>query len=69
MCLLKMPFREAHSCSGKAVYQAESKGVPLNQLTVEDLRTARLAQGARHTHRHMHAHTHVIYLPYPLCCL
>ncbi|XP_053334542.1 argininosuccinate lyase isoform X3 [Clarias gariepinus] len=35
-----MPFREAHSCSGKAVYQAESKGVPLNQLTVEDLRTA-----------------------------
>ncbi|KAG7321439.1 hypothetical protein KOW79_015854 [Hemibagrus wyckioides] len=35
-----MPFREAHGCSGKAVYQAESKGVPLNQLTVEDLHTA-----------------------------
>ncbi|TSL04286.1 Argininosuccinate lyase [Bagarius yarrelli] len=35
-----MPFREAHSCSGKAVYQAESKGVPLNQLTLEDLHTA-----------------------------
>ncbi|KAI5622385.1 argininosuccinate lyase isoform X1, partial [Silurus asotus] len=35
-----MPFREAHSCSGKAVFQAESKGVPLNQLTMEDLHTA-----------------------------
>ncbi|XP_062867408.1 argininosuccinate lyase isoform X2 [Trichomycterus rosablanca] len=35
-----MPFREAHSCSGKAVYLAESKGIQLNQLTVDDLRTA-----------------------------
>lgn len=35
-----VPFREAHSCSGKAVYQAESKNVPLNQLTVEDLHSA-----------------------------
>uniref|UniRef100_A0A4W4EGT5 Argininosuccinate lyase n=1 Tax=Electrophorus electricus TaxID=8005 RepID=A0A4W4EGT5_ELEEL len=34
-----MPFREAHSCSGKAVYHAESKGIPLSQLTVEDLHT------------------------------
>ncbi|MBN3308281.1 ARLY lyase, partial [Amia calva] len=34
-----MPFREAHGCSGKAVFLAESKSVPLNQLTVEDLRT------------------------------
>ncbi|KAA0720249.1 Argininosuccinate lyase [Triplophysa tibetana] len=35
-----MPFREAHSCAGKAVYIAESKKIPLNQLTVEDLHTA-----------------------------
>uniref|UniRef100_A0AAR2L672 Argininosuccinate lyase n=1 Tax=Pygocentrus nattereri TaxID=42514 RepID=A0AAR2L672_PYGNA len=35
-----VPFREAHSCSGKAVYQAESKNVPLNQLTVKDLHSA-----------------------------
>ncbi|KAL6470078.1 hypothetical protein MHYP_G00211970 [Metynnis hypsauchen] len=35
-----VPFREAHSCSGKAVYQAESKNIPLNQLTVEDLHSA-----------------------------
>ncbi|XP_030638117.1 argininosuccinate lyase [Chanos chanos] len=35
-----MPFREAHGCSGKAVYLAESKNIPLNQLTLEDLRIA-----------------------------
>lgn len=35
-----MPFREAHSCAGKAVYIAETKKVPLNLLTVEDLQTA-----------------------------
>lgn len=34
-----MPFREAHGMSGKAVFLAESKNVPLNQLTVDDLRT------------------------------
>nr|XP_006641123.1 PREDICTED: argininosuccinate lyase [Lepisosteus oculatus] len=34
-----MPFREAHSCSGKAVFLAESRNVPLNQLTAEDLQT------------------------------
>uniref|UniRef100_A0A4W6F2L7 Argininosuccinate lyase n=1 Tax=Lates calcarifer TaxID=8187 RepID=A0A4W6F2L7_LATCA len=34
---LKMPFREAHGVSGKAVFTAESKNVTLNQLTVEDL--------------------------------
>ncbi|CAL8265674.1 unnamed protein product [Merluccius merluccius] len=34
-----VPFREAHGLSGKAVFQAESKSVPLNQLTVEDLAT------------------------------
>ncbi|CAL8235199.1 unnamed protein product [Arctogadus glacialis] len=32
-----LPFREAHGLSGRAVFQAESKNVPLNQLTVEDL--------------------------------
>ncbi|XP_029030337.1 argininosuccinate lyase [Betta splendens] len=32
-----VPFREAHSISGKAVFAAESKSVSLNQLTVEDL--------------------------------
>ncbi|KAJ8402285.1 hypothetical protein AAFF_G00371500 [Aldrovandia affinis] len=35
-----VPFREAHGCSGKAVFLAESKNVSLNQLTLEDLRTA-----------------------------
>ncbi|XP_041657358.1 argininosuccinate lyase [Cheilinus undulatus] len=32
-----MPFREAHCISGKAVITAESKNIPLNQLTIEDL--------------------------------
>uniref|UniRef100_A0A671NEB2 Argininosuccinate lyase-like n=1 Tax=Sinocyclocheilus anshuiensis TaxID=1608454 RepID=A0A671NEB2_9TELE len=32
-----MPFREAHSCAGKAVYIAESKNIHLSKLTVEDL--------------------------------
>ncbi|KAM6986985.1 LOW QUALITY PROTEIN: argininosuccinate lyase [Aplochiton taeniatus] len=32
-----MPFREAHGLSGKAVFLAESKNIPLNQLTTEDL--------------------------------
>ncbi|XP_064208911.1 argininosuccinate lyase [Anguilla rostrata] len=35
-----VPFREAHSCSGKAVFLAESKNVSLNQLSLEDLHTA-----------------------------
>ncbi len=39
----KMPFREAHSCAGKAVYIAESKNVHLYKLTVEDLQTVRSA--------------------------
>ncbi|KTG06876.1 hypothetical protein cypCar_00002119 [Cyprinus carpio] len=34
-----MPFREAHSCAGKAVYIAESKNIHLSKLTVEDLQT------------------------------
>ncbi|XP_053702389.1 argininosuccinate lyase [Synchiropus splendidus] len=32
-----VPFREAHSLSGKAVFSAESRSIPLNQLTPEDL--------------------------------
>ncbi|KAM9408191.1 argininosuccinate lyase-like [Pholidichthys leucotaenia] len=32
-----VPFREAHGLSGKAVFAAELKNIPLNQLTVEDL--------------------------------
>ncbi|KAG7484114.1 hypothetical protein MATL_G00045390 [Megalops atlanticus] len=35
-----VPFREAHGCSGKAVFLAESKNVPLNQLSMQDLNTA-----------------------------
>lgn len=38
-----MPFREAHSCAGKAVYIAETKKVSLSDLTVEDLQTVRSA--------------------------
>lgn len=38
-----MPFREAHSCAGKAVYIAESKNIHLSQITVEDLQTVRSA--------------------------
>ncbi|XP_011609682.1 argininosuccinate lyase isoform X2 [Takifugu rubripes] len=34
-----VPFREAHSLSGKAVSAAESKNLVLNQLTEEDLHT------------------------------
>lgn len=39
--VLQMPFREAHSISGKAVFTAESRNVALNQLTVEDLSAIR----------------------------
>ncbi|XP_028824920.1 argininosuccinate lyase-like isoform X1 [Denticeps clupeoides] len=35
----QMPFREAHSCSGKVVFLAESKNIPLNQITLEHLQT------------------------------
>ncbi|XP_023685119.2 argininosuccinate lyase isoform X1 [Paramormyrops kingsleyae] len=34
-----VPFRDAHGCSGKAISLAESKNIPVNQLTLEDLRT------------------------------
>lgn len=40
-CVLQVPFREAHSLSGKAVSAAESKNVVLNQLTEEDLHAIR----------------------------
>ncbi|XP_069767621.1 argininosuccinate lyase [Narcine bancroftii] len=35
----KMPFREAHSASGKAVHLAESKGIEVNQLSLDELKT------------------------------
>jgi len=41
--ILKMPFREAHSCAGKAVYIAETKKISLSELTLEDLQTVRSA--------------------------
>ncbi|XP_074778696.1 argininosuccinate lyase-like isoform X2 [Athene noctua] len=34
-----MPFRQAHVASGKAVHLAESKGVTINNLTLEDLKS------------------------------
>lgn len=39
----QVPFREAHGMSGAAVHAAETKGCPLNELTVEDLKEIRLA--------------------------
>ncbi|XP_059829180.1 argininosuccinate lyase [Hypanus sabinus] len=35
----KMPFREAHSASGRAVYLAESKGIDISQLSLDELKT------------------------------
>lgn len=32
-----MPFRQAHEASGKAVFMAETKGLALNQLSLQDL--------------------------------
>ncbi|XP_061461073.1 argininosuccinate lyase [Rhineura floridana] len=34
-----MPFRQAHTAVGKAVHLAENKGVTLNHLSVEDLKS------------------------------
>ncbi|XP_072209360.1 argininosuccinate lyase [Excalfactoria chinensis] len=34
-----MPFRQAHSVSGKAVHLAETKGIAINKLTLEDLKS------------------------------
>ena len=39
----QVPFREAHGLSGAAVHVAESKGCPLNELTLEDLKKVRWA--------------------------
>ena len=39
----QVPFREAHGLSGAAVHAAETKGCPLNELTVEDLKEVRCA--------------------------
>ncbi|XP_067864261.1 argininosuccinate lyase-like [Heptranchias perlo] len=35
----KMPFREAHSASGRAVHLAEKKCIEVNQLSLDDLKT------------------------------
>lgn len=34
-----MPFRQAHVASGKAVHLAETKGIAINKLTLEDLKS------------------------------
>uniref|UniRef100_A0A8C3JTQ0 Argininosuccinate lyase n=1 Tax=Calidris pygmaea TaxID=425635 RepID=A0A8C3JTQ0_9CHAR len=34
-----MPFRQAHTASGKAVHLAESKGTTINNLSLEDLKS------------------------------
>lgn len=39
----QMPFRQAHEASGKAVFMAETKGVALNQLSLQELQTIRCA--------------------------
>uniref|UniRef100_A0A8I5NJ21 Argininosuccinate lyase n=1 Tax=Papio anubis TaxID=9555 RepID=A0A8I5NJ21_PAPAN len=36
-----MPFRQAHEASGKAVFMAETKGVALNELSLQELQTIR----------------------------
>lgn len=41
--LSQMPFRQAHEASGKAVFMAETKGVALNQLSLQELQTIRCA--------------------------
>lgn len=37
----QMPFRQAHEASGKAVFMAETKGVALNQLSLQELQSIR----------------------------
>ncbi|XP_010158343.1 PREDICTED: argininosuccinate lyase isoform X1 [Eurypyga helias] len=34
-----MPFRQAHIASGKAVHLAESKGMTINNLSLDDLKS------------------------------
>ncbi|PKU29592.1 argininosuccinate lyase [Limosa lapponica baueri] len=36
-----MPFRQAHTAAGKAVHLAESKGITINNLTLDDLKSIR----------------------------
>lgn len=36
-----MPFRQAHIDAGKAVHLAESKGIPINNLSLDDLKSIR----------------------------
>uniref|UniRef100_A0A8C0BDP5 Argininosuccinate lyase n=1 Tax=Buteo japonicus TaxID=224669 RepID=A0A8C0BDP5_9AVES len=36
---LQMPFRQAHTASGKAVHLAESKGITINNLSLDDLKS------------------------------
>ncbi|KAK4812153.1 hypothetical protein QYF61_002256 [Mycteria americana] len=36
-----MPFRQAHAASGKAVHLAESKGITINNLSLDDLKSIR----------------------------
>uniref|UniRef100_A0A8C6ZK41 Argininosuccinate lyase n=1 Tax=Nothoprocta perdicaria TaxID=30464 RepID=A0A8C6ZK41_NOTPE len=38
-CVLQMPFRQAHTAVGKAVHLAETKGITINNLTLEDLKS------------------------------
>lgn len=38
---LQMPFRQAHVACGKAVHLAESKGITLNNLSLDDLKSIR----------------------------
>lgn len=38
---LQMPFRQAHTASGKAVHLAESKGITINNLSLDDLKSIR----------------------------
>ncbi|KAF0310099.1 Argininosuccinate lyase [Amphibalanus amphitrite] len=40
-----IPFREAHNLSGKVVALAESKGVPMSQLTLDDFKSVSPAFG------------------------
>ena len=36
---MQVPFREAHSLSGKCVALAENKGCPLSSLSVQELKS------------------------------
>lgn len=36
-----MPFRQAHIAAGKAVHLAETKGITINNLSLEDLKSIR----------------------------